>query len=41
MEQLGEFSQIFRVVGFLGILAALAYFFFKIRQQQAHCKAYF
>ena len=29
MEQLGEFSQIFRVVGFLGILAALAYFFSK------------
>ena len=29
MEQLGEFSQIFRVIGFLGILAALAYFFSK------------
>ncbi len=29
MEQLGEFSQIFRVIGFLGILAASAYFFSK------------
>ena len=29
MEQLGEFSQIFRIIGFLGTLAAAAYFFSK------------
>ena len=29
MDQLGEFSQVFRVLGFLGVFACLAYFLTK------------
>ena len=33
MDQLGELSQVFRVLGFLGVLGCLAYFLTKVSEQ--------